>query len=293
VFSRGASAQGLLAASIETGTILFVNESRYLPDANRVGVLTATVLLAYALSRLVQTPQFTIALQLPGFYFSYPISLSTIMVFLAAGLTATGMDWLLRSHPSLGDKRTIEHWLLPTLSAFIIGIPLTILPPGNAWWMGFGIGSLLLVLIFFAEYIVVEPSAPNYAIATAGLTALSFAIYLILTTALRYGGARLFLLAPALFIAAGLVSLRTLHLRTGQKWEYNWAIGIALVCTQITAGLHYWPVSPVQFGLVLLAPLYALSTFAGNLLEGIPLRRAIIEPLIALGLAWGIAILFQ
>ena len=282
-----------MAALLETGTILFVNESRYLPDANRVGVLTATVLLAYALSRLVQTPQFTIALQLPGFYFSYPISLSTVMVFLATGLTATGMDWLLRSHPSLGDKRTIEHWLLPTLSAFIIGIPLTILPPGKAWWIGFGIGSLLLVLIFFAEYIVVEPSAPNYAIATAGLTALSFAIYLILTTALRYGGARLFLLAPALFIAAGLVSLRTLHLRTGQKWEYNWAIGIALVCTQITAGLHYWPVSPIQFGLVLLAPLYALSTFAGNLLEGIPLRRAIIEPLIALGLAWGIAILFQ
>ena len=293
MFSRGASAQGLLAAPIETGTILFVNESRYLPDANRVGVLTATVLLAYALSRLVQTPQFTIAMQLPGFYFSYPISLSTVMVFLAAGLTATGMDWLLRSHPSLGDKRTIEHWLLPTLSAFIIGIPLTILPPGKAWWIGFGIGSLLLVLIFFAEYIVVEPSAPNYAIATAGLTALSFAIYLILTTALRYGGARLFLLAPALFIAAGLVSLRTLHLRTGQKWEYNWAIGIALVCTQIAAGLHYWPVSPVQFGLVLLAPLYALSTFAGNLLEGIPVRRAIIEPLIALGLAWGVAILFQ
>jgi hypothetical protein len=282
-----------LAALLETGTIQFVNENRYLPDVNRVGVLTAAVLLAYALSRLVQTPQFTIELQLPGFYFSYPISLSTAMVFLAAGLTATGMDWLLRSHPSLGDKRTIEHWVLPTLSAFIIGIPLTILPPGNTWWMGFGIGSLLLVLIFFAEYIVVEPSAPNYAIATAGLTALSFALYLILTTALRYGGARLFLLAPALFIAAGLVSLRTLHLRIGQKWEFNWALGIALVCTQIAAGLHYWPVSPVQFGLALLAPLYALSTLTGNLLEGIPLRRAMIEPLIALSLAWGIAILLR
>jgi hypothetical protein len=282
-----------LAALLETGTIQFVNENRFLPDVNRVGVLTAAVLLAYALSRLVQTPQFTIELQLPGFYFSYPISLSTVMVFLAAGLTATGMDWLLRSHPSMGDKRTIEHWVLPTLSAFIIGIPLTILPPGNTWWMGFGIGSLLLVLIFFAEYIVVEPSAPNYAIATAGLTALSFALYLILTTALRYGGARLFLLAPALFIAAGLVSLRTLHLRIGQKWEFNWALGIALVCTQIAAGLHYWPVSPVQFGLALLAPLYALSTLTGNLLEGIPLRRAMIEPLIALSLAWGIAILLR
>ena len=203
------------------------------------------------------------------------------------------MDWLLRSHPSLGKTRTIEHWLLPTLATFIVGIPLTILPPGNIWWIGFGIGGLLLLLVFMAEYIVVEPSAPNYAIATAGLTALSFAVYLILTTALRFSSVRLFLLAPALFIAAGLVSLRTLHLRVSQKWEYNWALGIAFVCTQIGAGLHYWPVSPVQFGLVLLGPLYALSTLTGNLLEGIPLRRAMIEPLITLALAWGAAAFFQ
>lgn len=270
-----------------------MNDTRYLPDSNRVGVLTAAVLLAFALTHLIQTPEFTLALQLPGFYFEYPLSLSTLMVVLTAGLTATGMDWLLRSHPSLGETRTIEHWLLPTLATFIIGIPLTILPPGNIWWVGFGIGGSLLVLVFLAEYIVVEPSAPNYAIATAGLTALSFAIYLILTTALRFSGARLFLMAPTLFIAAGLVSLRTLHLRVSQKWEYNWALGIAFVCTQIGAGLHYWPVSPVQFGLVLLGPLYALSTLTGNLLEGIPLRRAMIEPLIALVLAWGLAAFFR
>lgn len=270
-----------------------MKDPRYLPDTNRLGMLTAAVLLAYALVRLIQAPQFTVELQLPGFYFSYPFSLSTVMIILAAGLTASGMDWLLRSHPSLGDARTIEHWLLPTLATFIIGIPLTILPPGGTWWVGFGIGGLLLVLVYLAEYIVVEPSAPNYAIASAGLTAFSFAVYLILTTALRYGGARLFLLAPALFIVAGLVSLRTLHLRIGQRWEYSWSFGIALVCTQIGAGLHYWPVSPVQYGLVLLGPLYALSTFTGNLLEGIPLRRAMVEPLIALGLVLITAIFFR
>jgi hypothetical protein len=102
----------------------------------------------------------------------------------------------------------------------------------------------------------------------------------------------LFLVAPALFVAASLVSLRTLHLRSTQKWEFNWALGIALVCTQVGAALHYWPVSPVQFGLALLGPLYALSTLTANLLEGIPLRRAMTEPLIALALAWGVAILF-
>jgi Protein of unknown function (DUF5656) len=270
-----------------------VNETRYLPDANQVGMLTAAVLLAFALAHLIQTPEFTLELQLPGFYFSYPISLNTIMVVMAAGLTATGMDWLLRSHPSLGKASTIEYWVLPTLATFIIGIPLTIMPPGNSWWIGFGIGGLLLVLVFLAEYIVVEPSAPQYAIATAGITSLSFAIYLILTTALRFSGARLFLMAPALFFAAGLVSLRTLHLRVSQKWEFNWALGIALVSTQIGSALHYWPVSPVQFGLVLLGALYALSNLTANFLEGIPLRRAMTEPLIALALAWGAAFLFR
>jgi len=270
-----------------------VSETRLFPDSNRVGVITATVLLAYALSRLIQAPELTIELQLPGFYFAYPLSLDIVLIFMATGLTATGMNWLLRSHPSIGQKNTIEHWLLPTLATFIIGIPLTILPLDNTWWGGFIVGGLLLVFVFQAEYIVVEPSAPNYAIATAGLTALSFAIYLILTTALRYSGARLFLLAPALFITAGLVSLRTLHLRVGQKWEFNWAIGIAFVCTQIGTGLHYWPISPVQYGLALLGPLYALSTLTSNLLESIPLRRAMIEPAIALGLSWGIAALIH
>ena len=93
-----------------------MSDPRYLPDANRVGVLTATVLLAYALSRLIQTPEFTFELQLPGFYVSYPLSLDTVMVVMATGLTATGMNWLLRSHPSLGKKSTVEHWLLPTLA---------------------------------------------------------------------------------------------------------------------------------------------------------------------------------
>jgi len=270
-----------------------VNETRYLPNTNQVGVLTAAVLLAFALAHLIKTPEFTLELQLPGFYFAYPISLNTIMVVLSAGLTATGMDWLLRFHPSLGKSPTIEYWALPTLATFIIGIPLTILPPGTIWWLGFAVSGLLLVLVFQAEYIVVEPSAPQYAIATAGLTALSFAIYLILTTALRFSGARLFLVAPALFVAAGLVSLRTLHLRVSQKWEVNWALGIALVCTQIGAALHYWPISPVQFGLALLGPLYALSNLTTSVLEGIPLRRAMTEPLIALILAWGMAFLLR
>jgi hypothetical protein len=270
-----------------------VETNKYLPDINRLGVLSAIVLLTFALTNVIQTPQLTFELQLPGFYFATPFSLNTVMILLAAGITATGMDWLLRGHPSLGKKRTFEFWLLPTLSTLIIGLPLWVLPKDIYWWLGFFTGSLLLIFIFVAEYIVVEPSAPNYAIATAGLTALSYAVFLILTLTLRYGSARLFLLGPVIFIAAGLVSLRVLHLRLTGQWAYAWAGGIALICTQFGASLHYWPLSPPQFGLATLGPLYAVTTLAGNLLEDVPLRRAVIEPLIALFFAWGMAFFIQ
>ena len=268
-------------------------QPRYLPDVNRVGVLTASVLLSFALTRLVSVPGFTLTLQLPGFYFIYPLTLGTAMTLMAAGLTASGMDWLLRSHPSLQGRMTVEHWLLPTLTTFVIGALLGILPLGPLWWMGFAFGAAIIVSIFVAEYIAVDPGAPMYALASAGLTSLSYALFLIFTTALRTAGARLFLIVPAVFLTAGLVVLRTLHLRLSGRWEFAWSVCIGLACAQVAGGLHYWHVSAIQFGLILLGPLYALTTFAYGLGEGIPLSRAITEPGIILAVAWGAAVFLR
>ncbi len=267
-------------------------EGRYLPDGNRVGVLTAAVLLAYALTRLINTPGLTLTLQLPGFYFAYPLTLSTAMTVMATGLTATGMNWLLHSHPSL-QGNAFEHWLLPTLTAFIIGVSLNVLPFGTLWGVGLFISAGILVSIFVAEYASVDTGAPAYALASAALIALSYALFLMLIIALRAAGTRLFLITPAVFTAAGLVTLRTLHLRLSGRWEFSWAIGIALACTQIVAGVHYWPISPLQLGLILLGPLYALITLASNLSEDVPVRRAAFEPGMFLAAAWIAAIIIH
>ncbi len=185
-----------------------MNEQRYWPDSNRVGVLTSTVLLAFALTRLIQAPEFNLEIQLPGFFLSLPLSLSTAMSFLTAGLTATGMDWLLRGHPSLNNQRTFQWWLLPTLTTFVISVPLSFLPDGTAWWIGFAIGGAFLFFVFLAEYIVVDSGAPYYAISMAGLTAISYTLFFILAIALRLSGARLYVLIPGLFLATALTSLR-------------------------------------------------------------------------------------
>jgi len=267
-----------------------MDEQKYLPDSNRVGILTSTVLLAFAVSRLLRGPDFNIEVQLPGFFFLLPLNTTTAMSLLTAGLTATGMDWLLRGHPSLNQRSTFQWWILPTLTTFVVGVPLSILPDGYPWWIGFALGGAFLFFVFLAEYIVVDANAPDYASAMAGLTAISYTLFFILAVALRFSGARLYILLPSLFVASALASLRILHLRFSGRWEYTWAIGIAFVCVQIASGLHYWPLSPTQFGLMLVGPLYGLTNLAMNLGEDQPMRRAAIEPAVATALCWGLAI---
>jgi hypothetical protein len=214
------------------------------------------------------------------------------MSVLTAGLTATGMDWLLRGHPSLGGRPTYQWWLLPTLTTFVIGVPLSILPSGAAWGVSFLIAGTFLFFVFVAEYIVVDPGAPYYAVAMAGLTAISYTLFFILAVALRYGTVRLYILVPTLFLAAALASLRILNLRSG-RWEYAWSLGVAFVCVQIASGLHYWPLSPIQFGLMLIGLLYSLTSLAVNLGEAQPARRAVLEPAIIMALCCGLAIFIQ
>ncbi len=273
--------------------MLFMNEQRYLPNADRIGMLTSTVLLAFALAHLIQAPEFNIEIQLPGFFLLLPLNLTTAMSLLTAGLTATGMDWLLRAHPSLDGRPTYQWWLLPTLTTFVIGVPLSSLPPGAAWGTGLIVAGIFLFFVFVAEYIVVDPGAPYYAISMAGLTAISYTLFFVLAVGLRYGTVRLYILVPALFLAAALASLRILNLRLTGRWEYAWSLGIAFVCVQIAAGLHYWPLSPIQFGLMLVGSLYGLTSLAVNLGEDQPARRAVLEPAIVIGMCWGLAIFIQ
>jgi hypothetical protein len=269
-----------------------MTEHRHLPDPSRVSVLTAIILLAFALAHFLNLPEGNLTIPLLGLVLTIPINVNTAISLLTAILAASGVDWLLRTHPSLEKGESREHWLLPTLTVFALGITLNTLSE-RVWWLGFGLGLLLLVTVFLAEYVVVDPLDQRYTLATATLTALAFAIFLILAVSLKASGGRLFLVAPALFLGGFLVSLRTLHLRLKERWELAWAVGIGLVGVQFGAALHYWPLTPVRYGLALLAPMYALTLLAVSLAEGISFRRAVAEPVVLLAVLWGLMIWFH
>ncbi len=265
-------------------------KQHHLPDPNRLSVLVAIILLSYALARFIDLPGRDLAVQLPGVYFEITLNIYTIVAFLVAGLTATGADWLLRQHPSAGKHSISDHWLLPSLTSLVIGIPLVQLPLSVQWWSGFVIGGILLTLILIAEYITIDPEDERHPLAAAGLTALSFALFLSLAISLRFAGFRLFLTLPALALGISLISLRTLHLRLHGRWAIIQSATIGLTCAQTTAALYYLPVSPISFGLFLLAPSYAFTSVISNLAENKTIRQSLLEPMIVLTIVIGIAI---
>ncbi len=124
------------------------------------------------------------------------------------------------------------------------------------------------------------------------LTAVSYALTLVLTIAMVAAGSRLYILLPALGTAIFLVTLRSLYLRLG-RWRYGWAIGITLVVGQVAAALHYLPLSPLRFGLFILGLAYALASLAGSIEENRPARSLWVEPAIMLAVLWGLAIFLR
>jgi hypothetical protein len=270
-----------------------VTEKRYLPNINRISILASSILLAYTLAGFISFPALDYAIQLPGIFLEFQINAQMIITLFVAGLTATGADWLVREHPSFQEKFSIQHWLLPALVAWVLGLILFQQPFSLLWWLLFAVGGATLILVLIAEYIVVDLEDVRHIPAVIGLTSISFALFLTLAITIRAAGTRLFLLVPTIAIGCGLSSLRALHLRLHQKWAFTATLVIAVVIGELSAAFNYLNIEPVTFGLLLLGPAYAATSMVGSLLENRPWNQVLVEPIIVLIIAWGFALILR
>ena len=273
-------------------------ENNQLPDINRLSVLMSAIMLAYALTPFMRDATQTAEIRLPGIVFPIQFGFATVVSILVAGMAAAGMEWLLGNHPAMAKKSSArrsrwQHWLIPAMAAWGIGIPLNVSQVAPEWWVVFALGGLLLGIVFVAEYISLDFNDPRYALAVVALIGVSIALFLVLAIGLRTLGARLYLLAPALGLVAGLIVLRTLYLRQNGRWCLAWSAGIAWVVVQIGIGLHYLNIPPLSFGLMLLGPAYALTSLASAIEDHHPWRTLWIEPLLMLAAFLVLAILLM
>ena len=241
-----------------------------LPDLERLSIVTATIMLAFALTQLVSFPVQNFSFLLFGILIDLIIDFTTVVIVFTVFLSATGMDWIIHSHPEKERYQNrwayIRHWIVPVLTSFVIGVALNAFAGGMVWWAVYALGSLLLFAVFIAEYNVLIAEDYRNALATVGLTSLSFVLYLLLTIAVFSADIRLYLRAPLLGVGALMVISRALFLRLG-KWYTLWAVVCSLIITQFVVGLHYLPLSPTRFGLLLVGSAYGLTSIVSGVKE--------------------------
>ena len=270
--------------------------SASLPDINTLAIISAAIILSFALTQLVSFPTQMLSFTLFGILLEFPLDFNTLITGLTALLSAAGMDWLIQSHPQrkqFGNRWvTVRHWILPVLTAIVIGVALNSFSGSPIWWIGFLLGSGILIAVFVAEYNVFASDHGTHPFARIGLTGLSFALYLLLSITLYAANIRLYLRLPLLGIGAVMVVSRTLFLQLGH-WEFIWSLVISMVVTEFAVGFHYLPITALQFGLIQVGIGYGLTSVLTGIKEsrkgiafwGAPIFVLVI--LILISIFWG------
>lgn len=234
-----------------------------LPDIERLSIVTATIMLAFALTQLIAIPPQRYAFGVFGVLIDFVIDFSTITIAFSVLLAAAGMDWLIQAHPEKNRFANrwayIRHWIIPVLTSLVIGVALGTFAGSPLWWVVYILGSLLLFAVFIAEYNVVLAEETVNPLTMIGLTALSFVLYLLLAIAVFSADIRLYIRIALLGAGAMMVVSRALYLRLG-RFHTLWALITSLVLSEIVVGFHYLPLNPMQFALILVGIAYALTS---------------------------------
>ncbi len=233
-----------------------------LPDVNRLSIVAAAIMLAFALTQVISFPKQLLAFTVLGILIEFSLDYNTSITALTVVLAAAGVDWLIQSHPSKKQNQSrwgyIQHWIVPVLTTLAVGVALNNFTGGLFWWVIFGLGSFLLMAVFVAEYNLASADDIHHPLAMVGLTGLSFALFILLAIVVYSANLRLYLQLPLLSIGAVLVISRSLYLRL-REWHLMWVIVCSLIVSEVVVSLHYLPLSPIQFGLLLTGVAYALT----------------------------------
>lgn len=258
-----------------------MHKTHHVPDRDRLSILTAIILLAYALARFVQLPTRTVSATLFGSSIGFNLDGPFILLLLVAALISTGSDTLMRSHPTFrgaSPARTAIHWILPGGAALGLGLLLNRLPPGVGWWAGLALSAVFLILVLVAEYTVVAPDDAGFYWAALGLTVLAYAIGLTFFTLLRGSSGRAAITATAAALVSGLIGLRLLLLAGAALRDSLSHAGVIGLCLgQCTWALNYWPAGALGTGLILLVIFYTCTGLAQQHLVGNLTRPVLIE----------------
>lgn len=251
------------------------------PDRDRLSVITAVILLAYALARFVDLPARSVGFNLFGSPLEIQLNGTLLLNLLSAALISTGSDALFRGHPALqaAPTRSVAvHWILPGLSALALGSMLARAPDGPAWWAGLALAALALMGVLVAEFFVIDPTDPRHEVARLGLVLITYALAALLFALVRAVGLRAALSIGAAGAGSALLAFRLflLHdVRARESAAPALAIGLALA--EMNWAIAYSRLNAIASALLLLVAFHAGVGLLMQASKNVLSRRTLVE----------------
>ncbi|HAF61385.1 MAG TPA: hypothetical protein DCK95_03555 [Anaerolineaceae bacterium] len=216
----------------------------------RLSIISALIILNYALMPFIYSPQIPINFSIAGFIVDLHVEYADLMVLSASLFAAIGTYWLLYDHPMIQRKKIALHLILPTVIAGALSIPLNVIEIGLAWWVMFGVGSFLIIFTLIAEYYSVDPDTSLFALARIFLIPLSISLLLLTSIATRSAGFRLYIQVLVLGIVFATIFTRLVAFMEISQNRKMMLISTLLFVHFIIA-CHYLPLTSISFGLLL------------------------------------------
>jgi hypothetical protein len=247
----------------------------------RASVVATVVVLGLVLDAFLQLPAWTRDVTVLGSPLSISVSQTVLMAVLLVGLTCSGTDLIVRSHPTtrrIEARHSFVTWTLPALTVLLATVLLPQAPTLLYRMGGLVLTGLILILVISAEYHAVDPSDSGYRAARLGLNIWAYMLVAVAFILIYSAKSRSLISATAVTVASTLLALEFLRgagcgfARTGL-----YALIAGLITGEIIWAMNYWRIQGVTGGLILLLGFYVATGLANQQLQGRLTRRVLLE----------------
>jgi hypothetical protein len=230
-------------------------------DRDRLGVVTGALLLAMALARLLDVPGRAFAVNVFGSPLGVNLSETTILLLIVVGMTVTGTESIIRSHPQARRDqlpRSVMFWIVPGLLSLALAAWTSQFDDLGLWTLALLASSIVIPLALVAEYRAVNPEQRRDTWLQWSYMVLIHLVALAFFTVIYGARLRGLVSGPAILVATLLLASRLFWSLTGSgRVAMRHAVVPALILGQIAWVLNYVPLSALQGGLLLLVLFYA------------------------------------
>ncbi len=266
------------------------NPRHFPPKDDVLKVLSITTIIIIV-SEYFEIPTRSFEYQLPGLYINFTLSKIHLVSLFAAGVLLTGLIPIFNNHPKSKDQTIVTHWFLPVLVTISMIILREQVPEGFLRFFYIGLGVIFLAIVIIAEYITLDSNDRNFLPASITIQGVANGAFVIVIAALQNVDTRLFYILPTVILSHLAFSYRVMILQLEQRKALFPALLFSLIIGEVAAALHYFPIRPIQYGLMLVGVSYGLLLLIEPLYIR-PMKSNIryAEVFMVLTFIWGIAI---